>query len=877
MSSAGPETEFPNYTRLPAYLPSVAWHGLRALSVAAVLALVGLLVWRPEIGLAVTWGVVIPLAPLLFLAAPGVWRNVCPFAALNQLPRLAGFTRGLTQTPRMKEYAYVIGMAALVALVATRKPLFNHSGTATALLVLGMMAFAFLGGLVFKGKSGWCSSVCPLLPVQRLYGQTPFLTVANTHCQPCVGCTKNCYDFNPRVAYLADQYDDDRHYVGYRRFFAAIFPGFVFAYFKVPDPPAIGLGEMYFQFALYAGASLALFTALETFLKTTPGKLPAAFGIVAFNIYYWHAVPLLADAMERLTGRPEPEWAVWLVRGLFAALSLWWLWRTFDTERRFVRKTLEAGPTQSVKLGAGAAAAFAAERSRAALEVTFLPDGRRIGAERDATVLELAERCGLALESGCRMGICGADPVAIVEGLDHVAPPGDDERATLARLGHGPNTRMACCARVRGPVTVALTPEPATAAAAPAAARYDESIRRIVIVGNGIAGITAADFARRTHPKCEIHVVARERFALYNRMGITRLIYGRSAMQGLYLLPDAWYEKQGVTLWLNTQATALDLAERAVVLGTGERLAYDRLVLAMGGRSAVPTVAGFGGQGCYVLRDADDAMHVRDYAQRRRARRAVVAGGGLLGLEAADGLRQLGLEVVVLERGLWPLQRQVDERGGRMLLAYLSGLGIGVLTEAEATRVDAGPAGVTAATLMDGRTLPCEVFVACVGMQPNVELAAAAGIAVRRGVLVDDRLQTSAQGVYAAGDVAEHAERLYGIWPAAAAQGEAAGVNAAGGERDYRGTVPATLLKIVGAELASVGRIAPEEGDEVIALEAPDAYRYAKLVVRGDRIAGALMIGYGPDAAHVADAVKSGRNIGAALPDLRRGAFAALA
>ena len=113
----------------------------------------------------------------------------------------------------------------------------------------------------------------------------------------------------------------------------------------------------------------------------------------------------------------------------------------------------------------------------------------------------------------------------------------------------------------------------------------------------------------------------------------------------------------------------------------------------MGGRSFIPQVEGFEGPGCYVLRDADDAMHIRDYVQRRRARRAVVAGGGLLGLEAADGMRQLGLEVVVLERGEWPLQRQVDERGGRMLLGYLSGLGIGVLSEAEATRIETGPAG----------------------------------------------------------------------------------------------------------------------------------------------------------------------------------------
>jgi NAD(P)H-nitrite reductase large subunit len=263
--------------------------------------------------------------------------------------------------------------------------------------------------------------------------------------------------------------------------------------------------------------------------------------------------------------------------------------------------------------------------------------------------------------------------------------------------------------------------------------------------------------------------------------------------------------------------------------------------------------------------------------QRRRARRAVIAGGGLLGLEAADGMRQLGLEVVVLERGGWLLQRQVDERGGRLLLGYLSGLGIGVLTEAEATRIEAGAAGVTAVVLRDGRKLPCEVFVACAGMRPNVELAAAAGIRVGQGILVDDRMRTSAPDVYAAGDVAEHAERVYGQWPAAAAQGEAAGVNAAGGDRPYRGTVPATLLKIVGADLASVGRIEPGAGDEVIALEAPDEYRYAKLVLRGDRIEGALMIGYGQDAAHVADAVRTGRSVAAELPDLRRGAFAALA
>ena len=869
--------DFPNYTRLPTYLPQGAWHGLRAAAVAAALGLAAVLVLQPELGLDLVWGLVIPLAPIVFLVAPGVWRNVCPLAALNQLPRAAGFTRGLVQTPRLREYAYLIGMAALLVLVAARKPLFNQSGVATAILILGLMALAFLGGVVFKGKSGWCSSICPLLPVQRLYGQTPFLTVANTHCQPCVGCTKNCYDFNPKVAYLADQYDNDRHYVAYRRFFAAIFPGFVLAYFLVPDPPAISLAEMSLQFLLYMGASLAAFTALDTFVKASLVKLPALAGIAALNLFYWYGAPAMTEAAARISGEAVSDWSAWIVRGGVGAISLIWLARTFATERRFIRRTVESTTGQSARLGAGAAAALESEARRAAVEVTFQPEGRRAAANPESTLLEVAERCGLVIEAGCRMGICGADPVAVTEGMENLSPVGDDEQATLDRLGFAANTRMACCARVRGPVAVMLAPDRTVARLVHVGARHDASIKRVVVVGNGIAGVTAADHVRRTHPSCEIHLVGRERYPLYNRMGITRLIYGRSAMQGLYLLPDAWYGQHSITSWLNTRVDSIDPAARTVTLGTGEVLEYDRLILAAGGRSVVPQIEGFGARGSYILRDAEHAMHLREYVQRRRARRAIVAGGGLLGLEAADGLRQLGLEVLVLERGPWPLQRQVDERAGRMLQGYLGGLGIGMLTEAEVVAVEAGPAGVSAVRLKDGRTLPCDAFLACAGVRPDTALAVAAGLKVNQGVLVDDRMQTSAPGLYAAGDIAEHDGRLYGIWPASVAQGETAGVNAAGGERAYSGTVPATILKINGAELVSVGRVAQQDGDEVISFAAPGEYRYARLLVREGRIAGAIMIGHGREATLVGDAVRQGRRIEAELRELRRGTFAVLA
>ncbi|HEY9841012.1 MAG TPA: hypothetical protein V6D23_11190, partial [Candidatus Obscuribacterales bacterium] len=243
---------FPNYTEIPSPLPLNVWHALRVLSVLAALGTCLLLFLAPMIGLMLFWKIVVPLLPLVFLTMPGLWRNVCPLAAMNQVPRLFGFTKNWVLTPKMKEYYYVLGFELFFWLVLFRRMLFNENGPASALLILGALTFAFIGGTMFKGKSGWCSSICPLLPVQRLYGQTPFVTIPNSHCQPCVGCTKNCYDFNPTVAYLADQYDNDRYYTGYRRLFAATFPGFICAYFLLPyNPPEDNIWTMFVKYSLF--------------------------------------------------------------------------------------------------------------------------------------------------------------------------------------------------------------------------------------------------------------------------------------------------------------------------------------------------------------------------------------------------------------------------------------------------------------------------------------------------------------------------------------------------------------------------------------------------------------------------------------------------
>ncbi len=877
MASAGAarSNPFPNYTQMRRRVPLWAWHVGRVVSVCSAIGLCVLLVLKPDTGLKLWWKLAIPSLPLLWLTAPGLWRNLCPLAASNQTPRLLRFTRGFTIPDWYREYAPVVGMAAFILLVASREPLLNTSGVATAVLIGASLVGALLGGVVFKGKSGWCSSICPLLPVQRIYGQTPFATVPNSHCQPCVGCTKNCYDFNPRVAYLADLYEDDRHYTGYRKFFVGAFPGLILCYFTLPAH--ISPGADYARFALYIAASAGSFFLAETLAKVSVNKITALYGAGAISLFYWYAAKVLSGT---LTGSDSTAWFVWGLRGAVWALAAVWLVRTWRKEAVFVEQASTPPP---VRLGAQALDAARAQQAGNP-EITFEPSGLRLVAKPGATLLDLAESGEQPVEAGCRMGVCGADPVCVVAGMENLSAISGDEQATLERLGYAESTRMACCARVNGPVTISLTPERAGAAPSKRVEgfEYDPGVERVVIVGNGIAGVTAADHVRRRHPDCQIDVVANEPYPLYNRMGIARLVYGRSAMVGLQLLPDSWYEENRVNCWLNTFATALDRERRELKLGTGETLPYDRLILATGSDSFVPPIPGYGAAGTFVLRRASDALAIRTFAQEHRAEHAVIAGGGLLGLEAAYALHKIGLHVTVLERGPTLLSRQLDERAAELLRDYLEGLGLHIMLACEthslrAEEADGGQARLCEALLADGRALPADVFLVAAGIAPLIELAREAGLEVGRGVVVDDSLASSDPHVFAVGDVAEHRGRTYGLWPAAVEQGEIAAENALGGKRAYEGTVPVTMLKVVGVDLLSVGRFQAQDGDTVIALEDPDEHSYRKLVISDGRIVGAILIARPQDAPHVTNAVKDGRDVSGLLEALQRGEWEGLA
>ena len=457
---AGPT--FPNYMQVSRIIPIPVWQFLRIIGVGLAITTGILLFVVPSVGLTIFWKFFVPSLPIVFFVAPGLWRNLCPMATLNQTPRLFKFTKALTIPKWFKEYSYAIGIGLFLVIVPTRKVVFNQVGWALGIVVFLSLLTAFSMGSVFKGKSGWCSSMCPLLPIQRIYGQTPFVKIPNSHCQPCVGCTKNCYDFNPQVAYLADLNDDDPRYSSYRKFFVGLFPGLILGFYNTPDPQSAGdVPGMYGQILVYMCISLGIFMLLTTFSRVTAHKITTLFAAAALNIYYWYNIPTLMNAFANLFGgNTAPDWLLWILKAALLVLTAAWIVRTYIKENLFLAQAkAPAAGAGGVKVGSTKALEDHSDAISGEPEVNFVNEGKRCVVAAETPLLDVAESNDLHIEAGCRMGMCGADPVAILKGMGNLSPISEEEQATLDRLGKARNTRMACCARVRGPVEVALKPE----------------------------------------------------------------------------------------------------------------------------------------------------------------------------------------------------------------------------------------------------------------------------------------------------------------------------------------------------------------------------------------------------------------------------------
>jgi nitrite reductase (NADH) large subunit len=364
---------------------------------------------------------------------------------------------------------------------------------------------------------------------------------------------------------------------------------------------------------------------------------------------------------------------------------------------------------------------------------------------------------------------------------------------------------------------------------------------RYVIIGGGVAGVTAAQSLRALDPTCEIVLLAEEPYPYYYRPKLWEFLAGKVAQDALFFRPAEWYASQRIDFRLTTPAASIHPAEHQVALGGGERLAYDRLLLATGARPFTPPVPGFERSGVFCLRTLDDAIAIRARAAGRR--NAVVLGGGLLGLETAHALAAGGLAVTVVEVAPHLLPRQVDREGAAVLQKHLEATGLRIVTGTEAA-VLTGAADVQGISLKDGVQLAADLVLFSTGIIPRVELARAAGLAVNRGVVVDEHLRTDAEDLFAAGDAAEHNHTVYGLIQPAIEQARAAAEQMAGSAKAvYPGTMSSATLKIVGIDLASLGEATVDDAAYTILRKATAAGEYVRLTLKDGVLVGAIFLG----------------------------------
>ncbi len=363
-------------------------------------------------------------------------------------------------------------------------------------------------------------------------------------------------------------------------------------------------------------------------------------------------------------------------------------------------------------------------------------------------------------------------------------------------------------------------------------------MKEYLIIGNGVAGVSAAQALRRRDRQSPIHIFSDEPYPFYARIRLPQLISGQAKPADLFLHPAEWYKQQGIDLHLGERITGIDPQKRLVISAKGN-YSYHHLLLASGSHSFVPPFPGAEQQGVFTLRSMQDALAVAEYA--RTIDTALMIGGGLLGLEAGYALLQAGVAVKVLEIFPRLLPRQTDEKASAILQKQMEAMGFQFYLGVKTKRIlGQGQAG--GVELGDGRKLEGQLVLISAGVRSNLGLAEAAGLKLNRGVLVDDNLCSSDPHIFAAGDVAEHGGRCYGIWPAAQEQGEIAGANLAGGNEVYRGTVMSNRLKVAGIDLVAAGELDAEGKYESKILEGEQTYR--KLVFDQKKtLIGCLLLG----------------------------------
>ncbi|MEM7289558.1 MAG: FAD-dependent oxidoreductase, partial [Pseudomonadota bacterium] len=384
--------------------------------------------------------------------------------------------------------------------------------------------------------------------------------------------------------------------------------------------------------------------------------------------------------------------------------------------------------------------------------------------------------------------------------------------------------------------------------------------QKLVVIGNGMApGRMLENLIDADPDAYDVTIFNAEPRVNYNRLMLSPVLSGEKTYSDIITHDDNWYDERDITLHKSSRISKIDRDAKTVSSDNGIECTYDKLVIATGSNPFIIPLPGKDLEGVLTYRDLDDVETMIEVSNS--GGHAVVIGGGLLGLEAAAGLKAQGMEVTVLHLMPTLMERQLDTAAGFLLERAFEDLGIQVMTKANTHEIMGASGKVSGVKLDDGTVLPCKMVVMAVGIRPSADLAKSCGLDTNRGVLVSDDMRTSDPDIFALGECVEHRDQCYGL---VAPLYEMAGViaqNLLDGSETYTGSVTATKLKVTGIDLYSAGDFAEAEDREEIVLRDASGGIYKRLVIKENRVIGAVLYGDTADGPWFFDLLKKGTDI----------------
>jgi len=374
---------------------------------------------------------------------------------------------------------------------------------------------------------------------------------------------------------------------------------------------------------------------------------------------------------------------------------------------------------------------------------------------------------------------------------------------------------------------------------------------KVVIVGNNVAGTFTAQNIRFLNEDVEIEIFTQEHYPYYTRVNLPEVISGKVQAEDLIVFKDDWYKDKNIKLNLNSKVTKIEPDQKVIFIeNRDDPVSYDKLILALGSVPNIPPIKNareMVGKGVFTLRTIDDTLEIKEYIQKHNAKEAIIIGGGLLGLELANQIKNANLNAIVVEFFPRLLPRQLDDECSSMLRGEIEKKGIKVVLNA-ATEEILGNDHVSGIKLKDGQKFESDIILIQAGIRATIDLAQDSGLETNRGIIVNQFLETSKNDIFAVGDCVEYKNQTWGIIPACMEQSKIVAASALGLKKiEYKGTTPKNTLKIVGMELTSIGVFDPskEEGGgwDILKRADKDDCCYQKLILKDNTLKGAILFG----------------------------------